>query len=144
MFKRGSPLVASMLMVLWAACSGDQAASDEAAASPPATPRPEATIVPGETDPALASQGAVLFQSRGCIGCHTIGGGRLTGPDLQGVTERREPGWILAMIVNPDSMLKTDPEARKLFAEYMTPMLSVGVTREEARAIYEHLRQQSQ
>jgi hypothetical protein len=48
------------------------------------------------------------------------------------------------MIINPDSMIKEDPTARQLFAEYMTPMLNVGVTPEEARAIYEFLRRDSE
>ena len=142
MARSGSPILVTLILCLGVACSAEQA-SDESAAAPPEKPSGAETIPTGEADPALASQGATLFQTRGCIGCHTIGGGRLTGPDLQGVTERREAGWIMAMIVNPDSMLKVDPEARKLFAEYMTPMLSMGLTRDEARAIYEHLRQQN-
>ena len=44
------------------------------------------------------------------------------------------------MITKPDSMIKADSTARQLFAEYMTPMLNLGVTREEARAVYEYLR----
>jgi hypothetical protein len=64
---------------------------------------------------------------------HNIGGGRLTGPDLAGVTKRREHGWLLAMITEPDSMIKTDRQPGNCFAEFMTPMLNMGVTPEEAR-----------
>lgn len=92
-------------------------------------------------DRALADRGKELFQAKACVGCHTIGGGRLTGPDLAGVTERREYGWVIAMITNPDSMVRTDATARRLFAEYMTPMANMGVTPDEARALYEYLRQ---
>ncbi|GBD31693.1 hypothetical protein HRbin33_00652 [bacterium HR33] len=91
-------------------------------------------------DASLAAQGEQLFAAKGCIGCHTIGGGRLTGPDLQGVTERRSYDWIVAMITNPDSMLRVDPVAKQLLSEYMTPMLNTNTTREEARAIYEYLK----
>ena len=87
--------------------------------------------------------GEAIFQSH-CIGCHTFGEGRLTGPDLQGVVERREYGWIMAMVTNPDSMLREDATARQLFAEYMTPMVNMGVTRDEARALYEYLRSRSE
>jgi hypothetical protein len=47
------------------------------------------------------------------------------------------------MMVNPDSMLQEDPVAQQLLAEYMTPMLSLGVTPEDARAIYEYLRREN-
>ncbi len=129
-------------LALWLACAPDADTGQAEANPPPAADPPQMEV--GAPDLALASEGAALFQSRGCIGCHTIGGGRLTGPDLQGVTERREADWVISMIANPDSMLKVDPEARKLFAEYMTPMLNVGLTRDQARAIYEYLRQPNQ
>lgn len=116
-----------------AATQGEQADPAAQQATGPATPT-------GPIDQALAQRGEEAFRAKSCVGCHTIGGGRLTGPDLQGVTERRPFDWTIAMIVNPDSMIKEDATARQLFAEYMTPMLNVGVTPEEARAIYEFLR----
>lgn len=94
----------------------------------------------GPVDPASAEHGEHLFTAKGCVGCHTIGGGRLTGPDLKGVAERRSYDWIVAMITNPDSMLRHDPVAKQLLAEYLTPMLSTNTTPEEALLIYEYLR----
>lgn len=118
----------------------DEPAGDTAQAAQPAS---AASAPSGAIDRELAAQGESLFQAKGCNGCHTVGGGRLTGPDLAGVTERREYGWMMAMITKPDSMIKADPTARQLFAEYMTPMLNMGVTPEEARAIYEYLRDET-
>lgn len=117
--------------------SADAPADDASQAAQPAS---VAAAPSGPIDTELAAQGEGLFQAKGCNGCHTIGGGRLTGPDLLGVTERREYGWVMAMITKPDSMIKSDPTARQLFAEHMTPMLDMGVTTEEAKAIYEYLR----
>ena len=114
---------------------------------PESLPAPAAVVAPrpvGPIDGQLADRGEQLFQTKGCGGCHSIGGGRLTGPDLEGVTELREYEWILAIVQYPDSMLREDPVARQLFAEYMTPMLSVGASRDDARAIYEFLRRQHQ
>lgn len=86
-------------------------------------------------DPALAERGESLMQSKGCIACHTIGGGRLVGPDLAGVTERRDDAFIIGMITNPDSMLVNNETAKKLLAEYFTPMANQGIGREDARAL---------
>lgn len=95
----------------------------------------------GEVNAELAGQGESLFQTKGCVGCHTVGGGRLTGPDLDGLTARREFGWVMAMVLRPDSMLQNDDAAKELLSEYMTPMVNMGVTQQEALAIYEYLRQ---
>ena len=90
----------------------------------------------------LANLGQELFQAKGCVACHTVGKGRLVGPDLAGVTERREYGWIVAMVTKPDSMLRHDTIAKQLLAEYYTPMTSQNVSAEDARAIYEFLRRE--
>lgn len=136
----------AFLLAAVAGCSGaDRGAPAEQSGGEPQQAAAAPADVPpsGSIDQSLAADGEKLFQNKGCVGCHTIGGGRLSGPDLMGVTERREYGWIMAMVTNPDSMLKTDTTARKMLQEYMTPMMNMGVTRSEARAIYEHLRRHS-
>lgn len=121
--------------------SGSQRTGTPAQEAQPAAQQAPTTPAPsGPIDQPLAERGEAVFQAKGCSGCHTVGGGRLTGPDLAGVTDRRDFGWIVAMITKPDSMIKADSTARQLFAQYMTPMLNLGVTREEARAVYEYLR----
>ncbi|NIP60306.1 MAG: c-type cytochrome, partial [Gemmatimonadetes bacterium] len=85
----------------------------------------------GPTDEALAEEGEELFQAKGCTACHKFGEGRLVGPDLVGVTERREKQWTVSMIMHPDSMVRVDSIARRLLSEYYTPMQNMGVTREE-------------
>jgi cytochrome c2 len=98
----------------------------------------------GAIDQELASQGEDLFTRRGCVACHKIGEGRLVGPDLASVTDRRSFTWIYSMITNPDSMLKSDSTAQRLFAEYFTPMPNQKVQPEEARALYEYLRERNE
>ena len=95
-------------------------------------------------DEKLAKKGAALFKSKGCTACHTVGKGKLVGPDLKGVTERREYDWLVAMITNPDSMLKYDPVAKELLKEYKVPMTDQNVSKKEAKAIIEYLRKESQ
>ncbi|MBE0576121.1 MAG: c-type cytochrome [Desulfuromonadales bacterium] len=63
----------------------------------------------------LAEEGEGLFNQR-CIACHTLGqGDRVTGPDLAGVTERRDHQWLIDFITNPEKMLASgDPLAKEL------------------------------
>lgn len=65
-----------------------------------------------------------------CKGCHTIGGGKLVGPDLQGIADRRDADWVRAFILGPEKVIAAgDPIAKQLLAEYNNvPMPNLGVT----------------
>lgn len=88
------------------------------------------TIAEISTDPALATEGEKVWNTRGCGGCHQFGA-KLVGPDLVGVTQRRSIAWISRMVLHPDVMIKRDPVAKDLFKTHMTPMPKQGVTDEE-------------
>lgn len=139
MSRRFVPLVL-LLASLSAACGKTDDAGTPEVAAATATATAAALVADGPIDDALADRGEQLFQAKACSGCHTFGGGRLTGPDLAGVTTRREAGWIAAMIQRPDSMLKTDPLARQLLMQYATPMPNLSLSHDEVAALYEYLR----
>ena len=84
-----------------------------------------------------AQEAANTFR-QSCMSCHTIGGGKLVGPDLKGVEERKDREWLLGFIVNPGSVLASgDAYALKLKDEaggVVMPVV-VGMTRERAEAI---------
>jgi len=62
--------------------------------------------------------GRLLFQNR-CGACHTLGEGDAVGPDLAGVTARRDRDWLVRYLRAPDRLLQDgDPIAVALFARY--------------------------
>jgi protein SCO1/2 len=62
--------------------------------------------------------GQYLYQSH-CGACHTIGQGDKVGPDLLGVTGRRDRAWLARYIRVPDQVLAAgDPTATALFKKY--------------------------
>ena len=71
-----------------------------------------------EAKPLSIDKGQFLFQSR-CEACHTIGGGDRIGPDLKGVTQRRDAAWLTRYVAQPEKMLaEGDPIATGLFRQY--------------------------
>lgn len=53
-----------------------------------------------------------------CISCHTIGGGRLTGPDLKDVSKRQNREWLTKYLLNPRAVIDSgDSYAKKIFEE---------------------------
>jgi protein SCO1/2 len=70
------------------------------------------------SDEAAVKKGKNLFQARGCFGCHTVGKGKLAGPDLAGVTDKRDSEWLKKWLKAPDEMMGSDPTAQELLKEY--------------------------
>jgi protein SCO1/2 len=63
-------------------------------------------------------RGRYLFQ-RDCAACHTVGQGDKIGPDLLGVTSKRDHDWLVRMIQQPDALLKSnDAVAKALLKKY--------------------------
>ena len=63
---------------------------------------------------ALAQDAAPFFRQN-CMACHTIGGGRLTGPDLKDVTARKDRAWLVRFIQDPKAVIDAgDPYAATL------------------------------
>jgi mono/diheme cytochrome c family protein len=69
------------------------------------------------TTPAGAQEAADFFKQN-CASCHTIGGGRLTGPDLKDATKRKDRDWLANFIANPKGVIDGgDPYAQQLAQE---------------------------
>jgi mono/diheme cytochrome c family protein len=86
-----------------------------------------------------AADGQAIFDQK-CTGCHTVGGGKLVGPDLQDVTKRQDPQWIKNFISNPAQMIASDPAAKALFQQYNNlTMPTLGLTPQEIDALVAYL-----
>ncbi len=94
----------------------------------------------------LRAQEAADFFRQNCVSCHTIGGGRLTGPDLKDVTERKDREWLVNFILNPRAVIdRGDPYAQQLFEEARGVVMPViaGMTPERAAALLDLIEQES-
>lgn len=89
-------------------------------------------------------KGQYLFSTR-CAACHTIGQGERVGPDLLGVTNTRDRGWLQRFIAMPDRMLaEKDPIAVALFEKYKgIPMPNVGLHQVDAATLIDYLDSQT-
>src|SRR4051812_21449254 len=90
---------------------------------------------------AMSSQpGQALFKKM-CAPCHTIGVGDRVGPDLRGVTDRRDKPWLEEFIQNPSKMrAKNDPTALALAEEYRAVrMPAVGLAQADAADLISYL-----
>ena len=85
-------------------------------------------------------RGLAIYEMK-CQACHRLDDERVVGPGWKGITERREPEWIMNMITNVDIMLDQDPEARKLLELCLMRMPNQNVSVGDARDILEYMRQ---
>lgn len=97
-------------------------------------------LVSGEDTP--ATEGKNVFQAK-CSPCHTIGGGRLVGPDLKGVTTVRDHVWLARFISTPDRVLASgDSIANQLFEEYGgVAMPNLGLNQTQVDKVIAYLAQ---
>jgi len=94
---------------------------------------------------AFAQSPAADFKQN-CSSCHTIGGGRLTGPDLKDVSKRKDRAWLVRFVTDPPKMLASgDAYAAKLLEEARgVPMpLVAGMTASRAEGLLDLIEAES-
>jgi len=92
----------------------------------------------GPIDPALVKKGQEIFDTK-CAACHKLDE-RYVGPAQRDIIKRRTPEYIINYMLNPDENLQRHPEAKKLLAEYMTPMPNQNLTIDDAKALLDYFR----
>ena len=85
-------------------------------------------------------QGEEIFKSN-CNACHIMGKD-LIGPDLTGITKKRDKEWLKKFISNSQGLIESgDKEAIKIWEEYnRIPMQSFSFTEEEFEHLYDYLK----
>lgn len=98
------------------------------------------------------SSGEELFRTR-CAACHSLGpedgqgiGMRSVGPDLLGVTQRRERAWLSRWIREPDRMLaERDALAVMLYQQFnRVAMPNLRLNQQDADNLLEFLQQETE
>jgi mono/diheme cytochrome c family protein len=89
-------------------------------------------------------EGEKLF-NQVCVACHTIGKGKLIGPDLANVHKRRPEEWLLRFIKSSQSVIKSgDAYAASLFEEYNRMVMPDNpYSDDQIRAIISYIAQNS-
>jgi mono/diheme cytochrome c family protein len=145
MKRKISTIVMVAFLVTLVACKGKEQEKSGSEVSEPkketAQMGQEKTKVPPPVNHELAEKGEEVFKTKGCSGCHTIGQGKRTGPDLAGVTKRRSLEWIQNWVLHPDVMVEKDPIAKELLATYLVKMPNQNLTQEQAQAVIMYLRE---
>jgi len=87
------------------------------------------------------SSAHALF-AKACAGCHTIGRGDRVGPDLAGVSERRQADWLVRFIANPGQLRgQKDAIALALAAKYpVVRMPAMGISESEASELLAYIK----
>lgn len=136
-------IIPLFVLVLAVGCGSGSGEKEEAAS--PVNAAGESTLNEGpkavETmvlNKGLAAMGEQLFKDKACVTCHAVGE-RKQGPDLSGVANRRTERWIKKQILDPEWMLKNDPIARELMAEYALQMANQQVKEAECNALIQYL-----
>jgi cytochrome c551/c552 len=97
-----------------------------------------------------AKAGATIYKNKGCAACHNIAksgetahrrpGGKQSGPDLGGVTERRDRAWLRRWLKDPDAMRASDPIAIAMVAQAKElKMPNMKLTDTEIEAVINYL-----
>lgn len=105
-----------------------------------------AALVGLAASPVAHAQDAADDFRKTCTSCHTIGGGRLTGPDLKNVLERRDRDWVVSFVMDPAAKLDGgDPIAAQLLAEANGVRMPTqpGMTRARAQALVDLIEAES-
>jgi len=142
-------LIASFALIM--SCNNEEKPAEESTqkANEQTTDAPKENhgteIKPGDVEltnplnPQWVANGKGIYEMK-CQSCHKLDDQRVVGPGWKGVTQRRDPHWIMNMITNVDMMLETDAEAQKLLEQCLVRMPNQNISKDDSRQILEFMR----
>jgi cytochrome c len=95
--------------------------------------------LPATIDKSMVAAGQKIYDLK-CAACHHLDGTKLVGPGWKGVTQRRQPEWIMNFVTNTDENLDKNAQAMSLLEECMVRMPNQNLSDDDARHILEFMR----
>lgn len=152
--QRNSLFVTALLIIsgcmFFSACNSEEKPAEGTTTTAQETPKDQSEahgteIKPGDVELTTPLNQQWITAGKGiyelkCQACHKLTDERLVGPGWKGVTQRREPHWVMNMITNVDMMLEKDPEAQKLLEQCLVRMPNQNISKDESRQILEFMR----
>ena len=90
-------------------------------------------------DENMIGKAAPIYNAK-CIACHKLTDEKLVGPGWKGITDRREPEWIMNFLTNTQVMLDKDLQAQSDLVTCIVRMPNQDLTDEQARQMLEFMR----
>lgn len=92
---------------------------------------------------ATAQDGEAIYNQR-CAVCHSIGGGRMAGPDLKDVDARYPEQWLIEFTQSAKRLIDAgDAQAKKLLGEYKIVMPDQNLSAQEVKAVLVYIKSKS-
>lgn len=87
----------------------------------------------------MISKAEPIYNAK-CIACHKLTEEKLVGPGWKGITDRRQPEWIMNFITNTQVMLDKDQQAQLDLVTCIVRMPNQDLSDEQARDMLEFMR----
>ena len=90
-------------------------------------------------DANMVTAGENIYKVK-CSSCHKTTDEKLVGPGWKGVTDRRQPEWIMNFVTNTEEMIEKDTAAQRQLEICLVKMPNQSLTETDARSILEFMR----
>jgi len=90
-------------------------------------------------DEKMVAAGQNIYNLK-CGSCHKLTNEKLVGPGWKGVTDRRQPEWIMNFVTNTEEMIQKDTAAKNLLEVCLVQMPNQNLSDHDARSVLEFMR----